>query len=225
MSFHGNLLKFPALHFRQGRYGNELDDINDRQQTKRVGETAVRRQVSDDDGSETTKAAADVEDDVLGGGASLGGIVLCHECAQTTQHAIGKRAHDETANQQGRRVGELAVCQHGQRRANLVHPERITAADAVAELAEDDDAQHHAGHRHRGPQRALVHAQAQLIGQVIRQPRNDAEVAKVLNRRHQNQRDSNARRAGIFEELADGIVLFQRTLGLCLFNFGGSSTP
>lgn len=112
-------------------------------------------------------------------------------------HAVGKHAHKEAADEQRRGIGELAIDDDHCSSANLERPERRTTSSLVGQEAEGRNADHHAQNRHGGPQTRRRKAQAELRVQVLGKPRHNSEIAGILNGAQNNDDDRKLSTLGV----------------------------
>src|SRR5699024_7513863 len=142
-SVSGESFELDAALLRQQEHGEELNDIDGRQQCQGEAEAERTGQQCDDDGGRSADGAAEVEDDGLRRGPDLGGIHPGQQRAVPSEHAVGEGPHEQAAEQQGGRVGHLTVDEDRDGRSGLEDREGGTAPEPIGQLSEDEDAGEH----------------------------------------------------------------------------------
>ena len=144
-------------------------------------------QGADNGRSKAPYGTACIEDEILGGGAGIGGIVFRKKGTIACHHTVAEEAQEGAAEEKGHRGAQVHVNINHGRCADIENQVRNLPSQPVAEITEHINAGNHADNGNNHPAGHGFRGKAVFLQQDHGQPHHNAVVAEVLHTGHHRE--------------------------------------
>ena len=158
-------------------------------------------QGADNGRSKAPYGAARIEDEILGGGTGVGGIVFRQKGTIACHHAVAEEAQEGAAEEKGDRRAQVHVDVHHGCGADVENKVGNLTAQTVTEIAEYVNACNHADDCHNHPAGHGFRGEAVFLQKNHGQPHHNAVITEVLHTGHDGERKGGHRLGGAGEKV------------------------